>query len=137
MENPSLPKKRGRPRKKEKKTERCTVWLAPETKRKLAGEAAKLGIRLSAYAGVRLSRDREVYMAEADRGRLETVGFRLHKTNACLERIATALEVLSASREGVAPPPLEWLREVTELVRTQALAVDEGLYEIRPFRPEE
>ena len=137
MEEKPPPKKRGRPRKKEKKTERCTVWLAPETKRRLAGEAARLGIRLSAYAGVRLSRDREVYLAEADRGRLEALGFRLHKTNACLERIATALEVLSASREGAEPPPLEWLREVTELVRRQAQALDKGLYDIRPFRPVE
>jgi hypothetical protein len=137
MADNSTPRKRGRPRKKEKKTERCTVWLAPATKRRLAGEAARLGIRLSAYAGVRLERDREVYMAEADRGRVEAICFRLHKTNACLDRIATALEVLSASGEGEAPPPLEWLREVTELVRRQARALDEGLYEIRPFRPEE
>jgi hypothetical protein len=137
MADNSTPRKRGRPRKKEKKTERCTVWLAPATKRRLAGEAARLGIRLSAYAGVRLERDREVYMAKADRGRVEAICFRLHKTNACLDRIATALEVLSASGEGEAPPPLEWLREVTELVRRQARALDEGLYEIRPFRPEE
>jgi hypothetical protein len=137
MEEKPPAKKRGRPRKKEKKTERCTVWLAPETKRKLTSEAAHLGIRLSTYAGVRLSREREVYMAEADRGRLEALGFRLHKTNACLERIATALEVLSASGGEAEPPPLEWLREVTELVRRQALALDEGLYSIRPFRPVE
>jgi hypothetical protein len=65
MEEKPPAKKRGRPRKKEKKTERCTVWLAPETKRKLTSEAAHLGIRLSTYAGVRLSREREVYMAEA------------------------------------------------------------------------
>jgi hypothetical protein len=121
----------------EKKTERCTVWLAAETKRRLAGEAARLGIKLSAYAGGRLSREREVYMAEADRGRLEVVRFGLHKTNACLERIASALECLSASKTEVASPPLDWLREVTEVVRRQALALDDELYEIRPYRPEE
>jgi hypothetical protein len=137
MNDNQLPKKRGRPRKKEKKTDRCTVWLAADTKRRLAGEAARLGIKLSAYAGDRLSHEREVYMAEADRGRLEAVGFRLYKTNACLERIATALEVLSASREEAEPPPLDWLREVTELVRGQVQALDEGLYEIRPFKPGE
>jgi hypothetical protein len=137
MDDNQPPKKRGRPRKKERKTERCTVWLSAETKRRLAAEAARLGIGLSAYAGVRLSCDREVYMAEADRGRLEAVGFRLYKTKACLDRIATALEVISASREEAEPPPLEWLREVTELVRGQAQTLNEGLFEIRPFRPVE
>lgn len=137
MDDNQPPKKRGRPRKKDKKTERCTVWLAPETKRRLAGEAAQLGIKLSAYAGDRLSREREIYMAVADRGQLEAVNFRLHKTNACLERIAAALEHLSASRGEVQPPPLDWLREVVGVVRKQASSLGDNLYLIRPFNPEE
>lgn len=136
MSNTPLPKRRGRPRKLDKKTERCTVWLEPATKARLEAEAARLGLTLSAYAAGRLSRPREIYMAAADRGRLDAARFELHKIRACLERICSALECLAALREKVGPLRLDWLREVTEVVRARAAALDGGLYEIRPFRPE-
>jgi hypothetical protein len=130
-------KRRGRPRKKDKKTERFTVWVNSQAKEKLAAEAALLGIALSAYAGDRLSREREIYMARSDRARLLSLRFQLHKLSANLERIAQALECLAGSNKQIAPPRLGWLQEVSDEVARRLADLDQNLYELRPFHPGE
>lgn len=113
-----------------------TVWVSSSTKERLTGEADELGIALSAYAGDRLSRDREVYIAEADRKQMASLRFQLFKLDSNLERIAGALENLAA-RKQVNLPPLGWLERVAEDVSRQLAQLDAGLYELRPFNPGE
>jgi hypothetical protein len=127
-------KTRRRPRQREKKSTRMTVWVSPPIKERLTGEADELGIALSAYAGDRLSRDREVYIAEGDRKQVATLRFQLFKLDSNLGRIAGALENL-AERGQVSLPPLGWLERVTEEVSRQLAQLDAGLYELRPFNP--
>jgi len=129
-------KTRRRPRQREKKSTRMTVWVSSSTKERLTGEAGELGIALSAYAGDRLSRDREVYIAEGDRKQMASLCFQLFKLDSNLERIAGALENLAA-REQVNLPPLGWLERVAEDVSRQLAQLDAGLYELRPFNPGE
>jgi hypothetical protein len=135
-ENPTK-KKRGRPRKREKKSERFTVWVSPGIREKLTEEASQLGIALSAYAGDRLSREREVYIAVPDRKQLANLRFQLHKMDANLERIASALEHLIASRKLTNPPSLEWLEHVSDEVCRMLAQLGQNLYEVRPFNASE
>ena len=111
-----------------------TVWVSSVTKGKLTGEADELGIALSAYAGDRLARDREVYIAEGDRRQLANLRFQLFKMDANLGRIAGALENLATHREAKMPK-LDWLERVAEEVSRRLAQLDDDLYELRPFNP--
>lgn len=113
-----------------------TVWVSSSTKERLTGEADELGIALSAYAGDRLSRDREIYIAEGDRKQMANLRFQLFNLDSNLERIAGALENLAAHRQGNLPP-LAWLERVAEEVSRHLAHLDANLYELRPFNPGE
>jgi hypothetical protein len=126
-------KKRGRPRKTEKKSSRFTVWVSSETKDKLTREAEEVGVPLSSYAGDRLSRAREVYIAEADRKHLANVRFQLFKIDSHLQRLAVALEYLAAQKQAELPS-LDWLERVAQEASRQLAQLDGGLYELRPFK---
>lgn len=125
-------KKKRRPRQREKKSTRMTIWVSSATKERLTGEADELGIALSAYAGDRLAHDREVYIAEGDRKQLANLRFQLFKMGSNLGRIAGALENLVAA-EPVNLPPLHWLERVTEEVSRRLAQLDADLYDLRPF----
>jgi hypothetical protein len=118
-----------------KKSERITVWVGRDEKKRLAREAKRLKVALSNLVGDRLTRERDVFIAELDRDQLVDTRFQLHKIGADLGHISRALSVLCAAEKGGPAPDLGWLREVAEELRRRLRKLDQDLYEIRPFKP--